>query len=135
VPEDQPGAGYRTYRLDVLAFPRDAVLVALRAAAAPAAPLHNVHGVPLRQECGEGGQVGSHGERPGNHDDVRPAPHAEVLDGRAVRGDQNLGVQIRHGALVSLAEHELTMYASTSAWGRTAWSALAHLVRYRSIQG
>jgi hypothetical protein len=41
VPEDQPGAGSRAYRLDVLAFPLDAVPVALRATATPAAP-HNV---------------------------------------------------------------------------------------------
>jgi hypothetical protein len=112
VPEDQPGAGFRAYRLDVLAFPRDAVLVALRAAAAPAAPLHDVHGMPHCQEFGQGGQVGGQGERSGDHDHVRPAPQAEVLDGGAVRGGQYPDVHIRHGVLVSLVEH--TMYAPIS---------------------
>jgi len=96
VSEDQPGTGSRADRFHVLAFPGDAVAVALRAAAAAAAPLQDVHGVPLGEQRGECGQVGGHGEHPGDYDDVRPAARAEVLDGRAVCGGHYLSVQIKH---------------------------------------
>ena len=48
--------------------------------------------MPLRQERGEGGQVGGQGERTGNDDDVRAGPTLRYSTGVPSREFTTLGV-------------------------------------------
>ncbi|MBO0803508.1 MAG: hypothetical protein J2P25_10615 [Nocardiopsaceae bacterium] len=133
VPEDQPGAGGRADRLDVLALAVDAVLVALRAAAAPSAALHQVHGMPSGQERGEGCQAGSRADRSVNDDDRRTVPRAEVFDSGAVCGGYYPGVQVRHDSRSPSGVY--AMYALAFVSSCSIRQQVVHLAHYLGFRG